>query len=197
MYPRQDEKSELYGYWSAGDWVISPRFAYAHRFKSGYAAVSLDDTHEALIGLDRSLHPLEEICGRPLVREDDGGSSFCGFGDYDSEPSDHAMVCLQNRRQIEWGLIDTSLTYRPLPADVFSTVTYASPFNDRILMSRAEGNGPESSWGLFHLDDMQVELPCNFSFIYTSRDSIWAVSRSNRKETYRATWRSTTWRAGR
>jgi hypothetical protein len=120
MYPRRDDRSGRYGYWSRDRWAIGPQFSYAHNFVSGYAAVTLLGGGYGLIGKDdRTLVNLEAICGgRKPVQEE--LYSFAGFGVFDSQPSNYATICTVNHGRREWGLIDTSLTYRPLPNEVFS-----------------------------------------------------------------------------
>src|SRR5712672_2388153 len=114
MYPRWDDESGRYGYWGDAGWVIHPQFAYAHDFVHGYASVDLLDGRYGLLGRDGTVHDVHAICGgRRPVREE--LQFFTGFSDLSSR---YAAICTGNRRRHEWGLIDTSLTYRPLPNEV-------------------------------------------------------------------------------
>jgi WG containing repeat len=175
MYPRRDDGSGLYGYWGSGGWVIDPRFDYACRFYSGYAAVRLVNQRYGLIGKDRTFHPLDAICGgRKPIRD----KFFSGFVDFNSGPSRYASVCTANRGRREWGLIDTSLTYKPLPNEVFSAMTGARPYGNHVVLIRSDSDVAETTCGLFNLDDMQLELPCNYTYIYTSNESLWVVTRT-------------------
>jgi hypothetical protein len=186
MVPRRDEESGRYGFWGRDGWAVAPQFGYAHNFLSGYAAVDGVDGRPGLIGMQGTFLPLEEICGgRTPVREE--SSSFTGFVDLDSQPSRHASVCTEDRGRRAWGLIDTSLTYTPLPDEVFSGATGVSPFGEYVVIRRATGPGAESSCGLFHLGDMRLELPAEYSCIDPSRESLWVVSRpvGERRETHR------------
>jgi hypothetical protein len=173
MYPRRDDGSDLYGYWGRDGWAIGPQFDYATGFVSGYAAVRLADGRSGLIGKDGKIVLLEAICdGRKPIREE-----FSFFTGFDAN-SHYAKVCTGNRRRREWGLIDTSLAYRSLPAEVFSGATHVRPYGEYVVLSRAKGRGSESSDGLFNLRDMRLELPVEYSCIYPSPESIWVVSRA-------------------
>ena len=132
MYPRWDEESSRYGYWGRDGWAIGPQFAYAHRFVSGYAAVDLVDGRFGLLGTDGTLHSLDAICGgRTPIQEE---SSSVDFLDLESEPSRYAAVRTEARGRREWGLIDTSLAYRPLPDEVFSAATDVRPYGEYVVL---------------------------------------------------------------
>jgi hypothetical protein len=177
MYPRRDDASDLYGYWERDGWAIRPQFAYAHTFRNGYAAVSLVDDLSGLIGMDGKLLPLDAICcGRTPFRDE--FTFFTGFGDFDLQVSQYADVCTENRGRREWGLVDTSLTYRPLPDEVFSGVTSVKVCGEYLVLTQKHGRGYESSSGLFNLHDRRLELPVDYSCIYPSRESFWVVSRN-------------------
>ncbi len=176
MYPRRDDGSGRYGYWGRDGWAIRPQFTYAHRFLSGYAAVETTDGRDGLIGKDGAFFPLDAIIGgRTPIREE--FSPFAGFVDFNSEPSRYAAVCTVNRGQREWGLIDTSLLYRPLPEEVSAAATDVRPYGDHLVLLRANDRG-EWPCGLFNLRDMRLELPVDYRCIYASRESIWVVSRA-------------------
>lgn len=176
MYPRKDEASGRYGYWGRDGWAIDPQFAYAHRFLSGYAAVDLVDGRFGLLGTDGTLHPLDAICGgRTPIKEE---YSSIAFLDLESEPSRYAAVRTEARGRREWGLIDTSLAYRPLPDEVFSAATDVRPYGEYVVLFRASGRAHESSCGLFNLGETRLQLTVEYSWIYPSRESIWAVKRA-------------------
>jgi hypothetical protein len=175
MYPRQDDRSGLYGYWDRDRWAIHPQFGYAHRFVSGYAAVDLIDGRSCLIGVDGRLFPLDAICGgRTPIQDED--HSFTGFGGYESQPPRYAVVWTENGGQREWGLIDSRLTYRSLPYDVFTAATTVRACAEHVVIFHATGRGTESVCGLFNLGDVRLELPIAYSSIYPSSESIWVVS---------------------
>ena len=178
MYPRREEGSDRYGYWARNGWAIDPQFCYAHTFVSGYAAVELADGRYGLIETDGTLHPLDAICGGRTPIRDEEISCFTGFGDCDSQPSRYATVWTENRGRREWGLIDTNLAYRPLADDVFSTADHVKTCGDYVVVIRDHGPGHESSWGLFNLSDMRLELPVEYWCVYPSRESIWVVARA-------------------
>jgi hypothetical protein len=182
MYPRRDDKSGLYGYWADGGWFIDPRFEYAHTFQSGYAVVQLNNVRYGLIGKDGTVHPLDGICGgRTPIRNE---YSFSGFVDWNDEPSRYAAVCTNDRGRRQWGLIDTSLSYIPLPDEVVAKATRVASCGEYVVVVCKSRREQERSCGLFKLSEMRLELPCYFSCIYPSRgpskESIWVVSRPMR-----------------
>ncbi len=181
MYPRKDDDSGLYGYWGRDSWAIHPQFDYACSFASGYAAVRQVDGRSGLIGKDGMCLLLENICGgrTPLLADRSSPNSFyfTGFGYFDSQPLRYAVVSTDDHGRREWGLIDTSLAYRPLPDKVFSEALSVIPYGEYVVIVRASGRRHESSCGLFNLRDMRLDLPVDYSDIYPSRESIWVVSR--------------------
>jgi hypothetical protein len=177
MYPRQDDRSGLYGYWGRDRWAIHPQFGYAHRFVNGYAAVDLVDGRSCLIGVDGRHFPLDAICcGRTPIQDEDW--SFSGFGGYESQPPRYAVVWTEDGGQRECGFIDSQLTYRPLPNDVFTAAATVRPCAEHLVIFHASGRGTESFCGLFNLGDELIELPMEYACIYPAKESIWVVSRA-------------------
>jgi hypothetical protein len=127
--------------------------------------------------LDGRVHPLDSICGGRSPIQDEG-YSFTGFGGYDSLPPRYAAVRTVNGGQHEWGLIDTSLTYRRLPDDVFTAATVARPCAEHVVLIQTASLGLESVCGLFNLGDMRLELPAIYSSIIPSSGSTWVVCRT-------------------
>ena len=78
-------------------------------------------------------------------------------------------------RRHQWGLIDTSLNYRPLPDNVFSKITGVRPHVEHVEFYRSNGRTKDSSSGLFNLADMRLELPCEYWGITPSTESIWVA----------------------
>jgi WG containing repeat len=179
MYPRRDDTSGRYGYWGRDGWAIRPQFGYAHRFLRGYAAVNLVDGSCGLIGRDGAFLPPDSICGgRTPVQQEYPSFTFTGFVDLESEPSRYAAVCTMDRGRRQWGLIDTTLAYRPLPDDVFRVATDVRPYGEYIVIVRTSDRVGESFCGLFNLGEMRLELPIDYACIYPSRESLWVVARA-------------------
>lgn len=168
MYPRKDPRSGLYGYWANGEWAIDPTFSYANDFHNGFAAVNQEE-HAALIERDGTLHALRNICGGRTPVE----YGFYGFTD----SHDYAIVQSGSEKKPEWGLIDTHLKYTALPAAVFSKVTSAACYGERLVLNRATETIDESFCGLFCLRDMELKIPLKYAHIYRSDESIWVVRR--------------------
>ncbi len=177
MIPRRDHETGLYGFWSGSAWVVEPCFGYAHNFNKGYAAVKLSDNSYGLVGKNGEVRDISAICGGRTPVWD--GFSFSGFVDFQSESSLYAPIRTLNHGQLEWGLIDTSLAYRPLPGDEFYGVSSIISCGDFVILIR-EDTTFGSVCGLFNLVQMRLELPVEYSHIYTSRESMWAVSQKRR-----------------
>lgn len=175
MYRRRDEKSGHYGYWGRDRWVIDPQFDYTFNFYDGYAAVRLHDGHYGLITMDGAIRPLDAICGgRTPIREE---FSFSGFASSIVGLPRYAPVQTEDGGHRQWGLIDTSLAYLPLPDDVFSGAASLSPCGDHIKFHRSNGPSKDSSSGMFNLAEMRLELPCTYWGIHESAESFWVVWR--------------------
>jgi WG containing repeat len=190
MYPRRDEVSGRYGYWGRDGWAVVPQFDYANAFVNGYGAVDLGDGRRGLIVKDGTLLPLEEICdGRTPVKTDwSAPDCFCftGFDYFESQPSRYAQVRTEargrrflglKRRGREWGLIDRSLAYIPLPNDAFSEVTDFNIYGDYVVIKRPTGRLHESLQGLFNVSNMRLEFPLDEIAFHPSLESMWVVSR--------------------
>jgi hypothetical protein len=178
VYPRRDARTDRYGFLKHDGWVIDPQYAYAHPFQNGYAAVLFGDGQPGLITADGTPIPLKSLCsGRVPVGDE--SISFAGFHDHDSQTSRYAAICTARWGRREWGLIDTSLGYTPLPNEVFGKATYAVSAGEYILFHRKVGRGSAGDLqGLFSLVDMRLELPAEFSCIYPSEGPIWVACRT-------------------
>ena len=175
MYPRKDESTGRYGFWGRDDWVIAPEFEYASAFINGYAAIRLVDGSDGLIGTDGTIHSVAAICGgRTPIREE--FSSFTGFDSLHGQPSRSTPIRTGNRWRREWGLIDTSLAYRPLTHKAFSRATTLRISGEYVVLIRDGRRPGDSIQGLFNLRDASLELPFEYSCIYPSLGSIWAVA---------------------
>lgn len=176
MYPRRDKRSGHYGYWASNGWAVPPKFSYAAPFFSGYARVKLIDGQVALLTKDGTLLLLEELCGgRPICRDE--SVTFAGFMDWDTRPTRYAGVCTVGNGTREWCLLDTSLAYRPLPADVFSDASVVGVYGHHLIFLAESDRHSEVTCGLFNLDKDRLELPCDYSLIYPSREGLWVISR--------------------
>jgi hypothetical protein len=178
VYPLRDPESELYGFWSYDKWAIPPRFAYAHGFHHGFAAVRTTEDRHALIEAGGTLHDLRSVCGGRLPV----GESFSGFIDGNSDPYDFAIVPTGDAGRPEWGLIDRTLTYTPLPAAAFRGVTAAQCHGDHIVLWRDTGRVGESLCGLFCLRDRDLKLPLGDRAFNPSKEPVWVVWGRQRAE---------------
>lgn len=178
MYPRQDDRTGLYGFWDRDGWAVHPQFGYAHRFVSGHAAVDLVDGRSGLIRSDGRILLLDEICGGKESIQDEH-YSFTGFGGgYQSLSPRYAVVRTKNGAQPKWGLLDSQLNFRPLTHDAFTTAATVKACTEHVVIFHASGRGPESVCGLFNLKDGRLDLPIEFSSICPSKEQIWVVSRT-------------------
>jgi hypothetical protein len=169
VYPRQDARTEKWGYWSNGDWAIAPQYEYASDYCFGFAAIKHYEGCHSLVDVDgREL----EIAG--LGKRFHCHESFCGFGcDADATRTLIGPVLNNNK---EWGTIGTDLVYRPIPLMVWQAASdlYDWGTGDVLI---AYGKRDSARYAAYSIerDTMVVPSEMRFEFIWPSCERFWVV----------------------
>lgn len=175
MYPTQNPKTGLYGYWGNNQWLIEPKYAYAHNFEYGYAAVELNSETYQLVNPEGVSHSVTSICGGRSLTKD---FTFTGFTRINDSPAEYAVVCIDDDGRHEWGLIDIHLAYAPLPDSIFSVASHAACYGDFIMFWIME-SVTKARYGLYNIPNRKLLISCDqkYNCIYSSNETIWVVSR--------------------
>ncbi len=169
MYPRQDARTEKWGYWSNGDWAIAPQYEYASDYRFGFAAIEHYEGCHSLIDVDgREL----DIAG--LGTKIHCHDSFHGFGsDVDAT---RTLIGPVFKNKKEWGTIGTDLVYRPIPPIVWqgASALYDWGTGDVLIAYGERDHGWYAAYSI-ERDTIVVPSEMRLKFIWPSCERYWAV----------------------